>query len=139
MDDHAVFQVGDPCLEGALMAPGAHGHHDLAAALDGSFHVGGNKVEEGASGTLEAVLIALHAVQQDAGLVNILQGGSGKGHCVIEADFLAGQLHIGRTGLTGSAAAQNRDRHILQIFHVSHKKHSFLMSNIDFRFSKWTH
>ena len=60
---------------------------------DGSY-VGGHQIEIGPAGTLKAALVALNAVQQDAGLVHILQGCGGKGHGVVQTHLPAGKFVV---------------------------------------------
>ena len=102
------------------MAPGTAGNHDQARALDCLGDVGGNQVKVGPAGPLEAVLIALYAVQQNAGLVHVLQGGGCEGHRIVQANRTPGQSHIRCAGLADGAAAQNGNGHILQVFHLTH-------------------
>ena len=94
----------------------------MARALDGLFDVTRHNVDECAAAALEAVAVALDAVEENAGLVEILERLFRKGHHVVETDLTPGELDVRRAGLADSAAAQHGDRQVLQILHLTHGK-----------------
>ena len=102
------------------MAPGAAGDDDVACTLDRLFDVGGYDIDECAATALKAVAVALDAIKKNSSFIEVFEGFFSKRHYIVQTDFAARKLDIRCAGLTDSAAAQNGDRQVFQIFHFAH-------------------
>ena len=122
VDDHAVFQSGDQLSKEELVANSGSADDDQLAALHALCDVVGDQIEVSSAAAIECETVGLHALDGQAGLVQILQGCVGEGRQVADVDLLASQDAVSADGLTDSTCTQDSNGIVFQIAQISHNK-----------------
>ena len=121
MDDLSVLQQGNQVLESRLMSECTHGYHDDTGALNSLCHIAGIHIKISLAAAIEAVTVRLRSDQFDTGLVQVLQCGRCKRHCVEKPYFLCvayTQLTVCCDRLAYGASADNSNGFLFKVFHT---------------------
>ena len=121
MDDLAVLEQRDQLTEDLLVRERYGRDDNDARALDRLGHVVGREADKRLALALIAEEAELMAGQRDTSLFDVQEIALCKIRLVPDAHFLACQRAVRRHRLADSAAAQNSDRHVLQITHVHNR------------------